>query len=77
MLKPKLSVTLSIAPKASFFGYSIAISEYPGRKSKNGRPRMILIGVSVKGGMTTKGMHKRVKKITSARSFGKLLSIAE
>ena len=32
---------------------------------------MILIGeISFKGGMRTKGMHKRVRKITSARSGG-------
>ena len=31
--------------------------------------------MSFKGGMRTKGMHKRVRKITSARSFGKFLSV--
>jgi hypothetical protein len=31
---------------------------------------MILTGVPLKGGMRTKGMHKSVKKITSARSVG-------
>ena len=31
---------------------------------------MILTGDSFKGGMRTKGIHKRVRKITSARSGG-------
>ena len=36
---------------------------------------MILTGDSFRGGVRTKGMHKRVRKITSARSFGKFLTV--
>nr|QNO51883.1 hypothetical protein HCMLNGLJ_00003 [Methanosarcinales archaeon ANME-1 ERB6] len=38
---------------------------------------MIRVGVSFNGGIRTKDMHKRVKRITSARSksFGKCLSL--
>jgi len=76
MLSPKLSAIRSIASKSSFPGNNAAIKAYPGRKSTKGKPRMILIGVSFKGGIKTKGAHKSVKRITSARSrsFGKRLS---
>jgi len=36
---------------------------------------MILTGDSLSGGMRTKGIHKRERKITRARSFGKFLSV--
>jgi len=75
MLNPKLSAIRSIASKSSFRGNNAAINEYPGRKSTKGRPKMILIGeISFRGGIRTKGMHKSVKNITSARSFWKCLS---
>ena len=74
MLNPKLSATRSIPSRSSFRGNKVAIKEYPGRNSTKGRPRIILSGeISLRGGMRTKGMHIIVKKITSARSFGKCL----
>ena len=74
MLNPKLSAIRSIASKSSFRGNKVAIKEYPGRKRTKGRPRIILSGeISFRGGMRTKGMHKSVKRITSARSLGKCL----
>jgi len=69
MLNPKLSAIRSIASKSSFRGNKVAIKEYPGRKRTKGRPRIILSGeISFRGGIRTKGMHKSVKRITSARS---------
>ena len=69
MLNPKLSAIRSIASKSSFRGNKVAIKEYPGRKSTKGRPRIILIGeISFRGGIRAKGMHERVRRITSARS---------
>ena len=75
MLNPKLSAIRSIPSRSSFRGNKVAIKEYPGRKRTKGRPRIILTGDSLRGGMRTKGMHKRVRKITSARSFGTFLSV--
>ena len=78
MLNPKLSAIRSIPSRSSFLGNNAAINEYPGRKSTNGSPKIIRIGeISFKGGTRTKGMHKRVKRITSARSrsFRKCLSV--
>ena len=63
MLNPKLSAIHSIPSKSSFRGNNAAIKEYPGRKSTKGRPRIILIGeISFNGGMSTRGMHKRVRR---------------
>ena len=71
MLSPKHSATRSIPSKSSFRGNKIAINALPGRKSTNGKPRIILTGeISFNGATRTKGMHSNVKKITSARSRG-------
>ena len=49
----------------------MAIKEYPGKKRTKGRPRIILIAeISFRGGIKTKGMHKRVKKGKRQRAKG-------
>lgn len=73
----KLRPVRSIPLRSFFLGNNNPTNEYPGRKITDRRPRTILIGVLLKGGIKTNRIDKRGKIIVSLRShsFSEFLNI--